>query len=158
MSGERPSDMAIAVAGDDGADDARGTVITAKTRSAGRPGPAPSSPSHPVPRPVRSGCAPLPPVVPALSTPVGEGVEPAVMSTRARMNRAQCLRRVFDVDVSRCSRCGTALRVVAAITEPRVIAAILAQTYIGERRQQPMREVVNPAASRDTGHPRRMIP
>jgi hypothetical protein len=32
---------------------------------------------------------------------------------------------VFDIDVSRCSRCGAALRVIAVITYPRVIAAIL---------------------------------
>jgi hypothetical protein len=42
------------------------------------------------------------------------------------MTWAQRLRRVFDIDVSRCVRCGAQLRVLAVITDPRVIAAILA--------------------------------
>jgi hypothetical protein len=32
---------------------------------------------------------------------------------------------VFDIDISRCLRCGAPLRVLAAITDPQVIAAIL---------------------------------
>ncbi len=38
----------------------------------------------------------------------------------------QRLRRVFDIDVSLCPRCGGALRVLAVIAEPAVIKAILA--------------------------------
>ena len=66
-------------------------------------------------------------VVPApTSAPAGDEGELTGVPTRAQMTWAQRLRRVFDLDVSRCSRCGAALRVLAVITEPRVIAAILA--------------------------------
>jgi hypothetical protein len=41
------------------------------------------------------------------------------------MTWMQRLRRVFDIDLSHCPRCGAGLRVVAVITDPRVIAAIL---------------------------------
>ena len=44
----------------------------------------------------------------------------------APMGWMQRLRRVFDIDISRCPRCGAQLRVLAAITNPRVITAILA--------------------------------
>jgi hypothetical protein len=65
-------------------------------------------------------------VVPGpVPAPVSEGAEPGAMSTRTRMTWAQRLRRVFDIDISRCARCGAPLRVLAAITDPRVIAAIL---------------------------------
>ncbi len=42
------------------------------------------------------------------------------------MTWMQRLRRVFDIDVSHCRRCGAALRVLAMITDARVIAVILA--------------------------------
>lgn len=57
---------------------------------------------------------------------MGEGVEPGATPTRAQMTWAQRLRRVFDIDVSRCSHCGAALRILAVITDPRVIAVVLA--------------------------------
>jgi len=44
---------------------------------------------------------------------------------RAPMSWIQRLRHVLDIDLSRCPRCGAAMRVLAVITEPRVIAAIL---------------------------------
>ena len=37
----------------------------------------------------------------------------------------QRLRRVFDIDISQCPRCGEALRVLAVLTDPRVVGAIL---------------------------------
>ena len=37
----------------------------------------------------------------------------------------QRLHRAFGFDLSRCPRCGAALRVLAHITDPRVIAAIV---------------------------------
>ena len=52
--------------------------------------------------------------------------EPASARTRALMTWMQRLRRVFDSDISQCPRCGAALRMLAVITDPRVIAAILA--------------------------------
>ena len=35
------------------------------------------------------------------------------------------LKRVFDIDISRCPRCGGKLRVIGQVNEPRVIARIL---------------------------------
>jgi len=44
---------------------------------------------------------------------------------RAPMSWIQRLRHVFDIDLIRCPRCGAAMRVLAVITDPRVIVAIL---------------------------------
>ena len=41
------------------------------------------------------------------------------------MSCIQRLRYVFDIDLSRCPRCGAAMRVLAGITDPRVVATIL---------------------------------
>jgi hypothetical protein len=77
-------------------------------------------------------------VVPAPApAPASDGAEPDPVPTRARMSWAQRLRRVFDIDVSRCSRCGAALRVLAVITEPRAIAAILAHLEARPARAPP---------------------
>ena len=66
-------------------------------------------------------------VVPAPApTSVGDGAEPGAVPTRALMTWAQRLRRVFDRDLRTCPRCGAQLRVLAVITDPPVIAAILA--------------------------------
>jgi len=58
-------------------------------------------------------------------TPPGTQDELSAARQRAPMTWMQRLRRVFDIDISQCPRCGAALRVLAVITEPRVIAAIL---------------------------------
>jgi RNA polymerase primary sigma factor len=50
----------------------------------------------------------------------------------------QRLRRVFDIDVSMCPRCGGALRVLAVITEPAVIASILERLARREARAPPV--------------------
>jgi len=63
-------------------------------------------------------------VVPAPSNTSRE-VESAPAQARAAMTWMQRLRRVFNIELSRCPRCGAALRVLAVITDPRVIAAIL---------------------------------
>jgi len=63
-------------------------------------------------------------VVPA-PAPASEGADQEATPTRAQMTWAPRLRRVFDIDISRCARCGAPLRVLAAITDPRVITAIL---------------------------------
>ena len=77
-------------------------------------------------------------VVPApTSAPGNETGEPPEVPTRAQMSWAQRLRRVFEIDVSRCPRCGAALRVLAVITEPRVIAAILAHLEARAARAPP---------------------
>ncbi len=44
----------------------------------------------------------------------------------ARRRWAELLRRIFEVDPLRCSRCAHEMRIVAFITEPRVIDLILA--------------------------------
>ena len=41
------------------------------------------------------------------------------------MTWMQRLRRVFGIDIGHCPRCGASLRVVAVITNPRVISVIL---------------------------------
>jgi hypothetical protein len=65
-------------------------------------------------------------VVPApVPATVDDDTAPAAPPTRTTMTWAQRLRRVFDFDLSRCPRCGAPLRVLAVITDPRVIAAIL---------------------------------
>ena len=65
-------------------------------------------------------------VVPAPGpTPAACDDEDTPAPMRAPMSWVQRLRYVFDIDLSRCPRCGAAMRVLAVITEPRVIAAIL---------------------------------
>ena len=66
-----------------------------------------------------------------VETPAAEpgATEPAAdwPALRARRRRwAELLRMVFQVDVERCVRCGGAMRIVAFITEPRVVRRILA--------------------------------
>ena len=79
-------------------------------------------------------------VVPAPApAPLSEAAEPGAMPTRAQMTWAQRLRRVFDIDISRCPRCGAALRVLAVITDPRVIAAILTHLEARTARAPPPR-------------------
>ncbi len=77
-------------------------------------------------------------VVPA-ATPAraSAGGAPTPSPARAQMSWAQRLRRVFFIDVSRCERCGAALRVLAVITEPRVIAATLAHLETRAARSLP---------------------
>jgi hypothetical protein len=49
----------------------------------------------------------------------------------------QRLRRVFDIDISQCPRCGARLRVLAVITEPSVVAAIVNHIDTREARAPP---------------------
>jgi hypothetical protein len=42
------------------------------------------------------------------------------------MNWARRLKRVFGVEIERCTRCGGRLSIIASIEEPQVIAKILA--------------------------------
>ena len=49
----------------------------------------------------------------------------------AAMTWAQRLKRVFDIDLSTCARCGAAVRVIACIEEQEVIDKILA--YLREK-------------------------
>jgi hypothetical protein len=45
---------------------------------------------------------------------------------RSRASWARLLRKVFEVDPLRCVRCGSTMRIVAFLTDPRVIDEILA--------------------------------
>ena len=64
--------------------------------------------------------------------------EPKARASRAAMSWMQRLRRVYDIDVSVCSNCGGALKVLAVITEPGVIARILAHVGKREARAPPV--------------------
>ena len=67
-------------------------------------------------------------------TPAGRGkgkrgttqTEKSAIERHAAMTWARRLRRVFDIDVERCVRCGKAVRVIASIEEPALIERILA--------------------------------
>jgi len=52
--------------------------------------------------------------------------EPKAAPSRVAMTWMQRLRRVYHIDISLCPHCGGALKVLSVITEPGVIAAILA--------------------------------
>lgn len=41
------------------------------------------------------------------------------------MTWAQCLKRVFGIDIETCSACGDAVRIIACIEDPDVIEKIL---------------------------------
>ena len=55
----------------------------------------------------------------------------------ARMSWARLLKRVFDIDIERCPRCGGNLKIIAAIEDPVVIERIL--THLGLAAQPPPR-------------------
>ena len=59
----------------------------------------------------------------------GSGIQPADTRTPAERHRAmtwaQRLKRVFNLDLSRCGHCGGPVRVVASIEDPVVIGKIL---------------------------------
>ncbi len=62
----------------------------------------------------------------------------------ARMSWARLLKRVFDIDVEHCQHCGGALKIIAAIEEPAVIARIL--THLGLPARAPPRSPARPLA------------
>jgi len=53
------------------------------------------------------------------------------------MSWARLLKRVFDIDIERCPRCGGNLKIIAAIEDPVVIEHIL--THLGLAAQPPPR-------------------
>ena len=64
--------------------------------------------------------------------------EPPRTSTQAqgetpRMSWARLLKRVFDIDVKHCPDCGGALKIIAAIEDPPVIAKILSHLGLPTR-------------------------
>ena len=71
---------------------------------------------------------PAPEREPAAHEPAGDW--PALRARRRRW--AELLRRVFQVEVETCPRCGGAMRIVAFVTEPTVVRRILA--HLARRR------------------------
>ena len=51
----------------------------------------------------------------------------------ARLSWARLLKRVFDIDLEHCPNCGGALKIIAAIVEPPVIARLLAHLGLPTR-------------------------
>jgi hypothetical protein len=49
------------------------------------------------------------------------------------MNWARLLKRVFEIDLEHCPRCGGPLKIIAAIEHPLVIAKILAHLGLAAR-------------------------
>ena len=54
------------------------------------------------------------------------------------MSRMHRLRWVYDIDVSVCPKCGGALKVLAVITDPGIVASILAHVARREARAPPV--------------------
>ena len=46
-------------------------------------------------------------------------------ATSVRMSWAWLLKRVFDIDIEHCPRCGGTMKIIAAIEQPAVITKIL---------------------------------
>ena len=71
--------------------------------------------------------------------PAGEAVARAAPARTARsLTWMQRLKRVFDIDLSRCAQCGGAMQVIAEITDPAVIDRILAHLGKGRPRGPPV--------------------
>ena len=49
------------------------------------------------------------------------------------MSWARLLKRVFDIDLEHCPNCGGALKIIAAIEDPPVIARLLAHLSLPTR-------------------------
>ena len=60
----------------------------------------------------------------------------------ARMSWACLLKRVFEIDIERCPRCGGRLKIIAAIVDPQVIIQIL--THLGFPARAPPRSPARP--------------
>ena len=61
-----------------------------------------------------------------------------------RIGWARLLKRVFDIDLEHCPRCGGEFKVIAAIEEPAVIVRIL--THLGLPARAPPRSPARPLA------------
>jgi hypothetical protein len=57
---------------------------------------------------------------------------------------SRLLKRVFDIDIEHCPNCGGALKIIAAIEDPAVIAKIL--THLGLPARAPPRSPARPLA------------
>ncbi len=54
-----------------------------------------------------------------------KGAESSVVGEHKKMTWAQRLKRVFNIDVTICNRCGGAVKIIACIEDPSVIKKIL---------------------------------
>ena len=70
-------------------------------------------------------------------TDSGEPVPPPPERAALRRRWANLIRRVYEVDPLVCPRCGAEMRVIAFITEPRVIRRILDHLRQRERGPRP---------------------
>lgn len=63
------------------------------------------------------------------------------------MSWMQRLKRVFEIDLRCCPRCGATMRVIAEITDPKVIAQILEHVAAREAGEGTARDppIANPA-------------
>src|SRR5713101_7976386 len=71
-----------------------------------------------------------------VASPVHQATEHAAdhaHGSPARMSWARLLKRVFDLDIEHCPRCGGTLKIIAAIVDPPVIAQILAHLHLPAR-------------------------
>jgi len=57
---------------------------------------------------------------------------------------SRLLKSVFDIDIEHCPNCGGALKIIAAIEDPAVIAKIL--THLGLPARAPPRSPARPLA------------
>ena len=64
-------------------------------------------------------------IVPGRTHKPSERTAEPVHDASARMNWARLLKHVFAIDVEHCPQCGGALKIIAAIEAPAVIAKIL---------------------------------
>jgi hypothetical protein len=68
----------------------------------------------------------------------GADEEPRAARSGTAMTWMQRLRRVYDIDVSVCPRCAWSVKVLAVITEPGVLASIVAHLAKREARAPPV--------------------
>lgn len=65
--------------------------------------------------------------------------EKSAIERHAAMTWARRLKRVFNIDVASCVRCGAAVRVIASIEEPALIERILAHVREQGKQVEPAR-------------------
>jgi len=65
---------------------------------------------------------------------------------------ARLIRKIFEVDVLRCKKCGGEMKIVAFITEEKSVKKIL--NHIGEQTQRapPLRQTPSPAIFTDADY------
>jgi hypothetical protein len=82
------------------------------------------------------------PSVPANAAPACDHDVQHPLEAAARMSWACLLKRVFDIDIELCPRCGARLKIIAAIVDPQVIVRIL--THLGLPARAPPRAPAQP--------------